>query len=127
MLDAPVAGRAGRPAGERRRWWWAATARSSSAAGRSSTPSPCARTTWAASGAGARAKLVVNLVLGLNRLALAEGLLFGLRRASTGLDLLAMLKDSAAYSRAMDIKGERMLTDPSSPRASSPSISRTSS
>ncbi len=35
-------------------------------------------------GAGARAKLVVNLVLGLNRLALAEGLLFGLRQGSTG-------------------------------------------
>ena len=62
-------------------------------------------------GAGARAKLVVNLVLGLNRLALAEGLLFGLRQGLDGPDLLAVLKDSAAYSRAMDVKGERMLTD----------------
>jgi 3-hydroxyisobutyrate dehydrogenase-like beta-hydroxyacid dehydrogenase len=60
-------------------------------------------------GAGARAKLVINLVLGLNRLALAEGLLFGLRQGLDGPALLAVLKDSAAYSRAMDIKGERML------------------
>jgi 3-hydroxyisobutyrate dehydrogenase-like beta-hydroxyacid dehydrogenase len=62
-------------------------------------------------GSGARAKLVVNLVLGLNRLALAEGLLFGLRQGLDGPDLLAVLKDSAAYSTAMDVKGERMLTD----------------
>jgi 3-hydroxyisobutyrate dehydrogenase-like beta-hydroxyacid dehydrogenase len=61
------------------------------------------------SGAGARAKLVINLVLGLNRLALAEGLLFGLRQGLDGKALLAVLQDSAAYSRAMDIKGERML------------------
>jgi 3-hydroxyisobutyrate dehydrogenase-like beta-hydroxyacid dehydrogenase len=60
-------------------------------------------------GAGARAKLVINLVLGLNRLALAEGLLFGLRQGLDGPALLAVLKDSAAYSRVMDIKGERML------------------
>jgi 3-hydroxyisobutyrate dehydrogenase-like beta-hydroxyacid dehydrogenase len=61
-------------------------------------------------GSGARAKLVVNLVLGLNRLALAEGLLFGLRQGLDGPDLLAVLRDSAAYSKAMDVKGERMLT-----------------
>ena len=61
------------------------------------------------SGAGARAKLVVNLVLGLNRLALAEGLLFGLRQGLDGKALLAILKESSAYSRAMDIKGERMI------------------
>ncbi len=60
-------------------------------------------------GAGARAKLVVNLILGLNRLALAEGLLFGLRQGLDGKALLAVLKDSSAYSRAMDIKGERMI------------------
>lgn len=60
-------------------------------------------------GSGARAKLVINLVLGLNRLALAEGLLFGLCQGLDGKALLAVLKDSAAYSRAMDIKGARML------------------
>jgi 3-hydroxyisobutyrate dehydrogenase-like beta-hydroxyacid dehydrogenase len=61
------------------------------------------------SGAGARSKLAVNLVLGLNRLALAEGLLFGLSQGLDGRVLLDVLKDSGAYSRAMDIKGERML------------------
>ena len=60
-------------------------------------------------GAGARAKLVINLVLGLNRLALAEGLLFGLQQGLDGRALLAVLKDSGAYSRAMDLKGERMV------------------
>jgi len=60
-------------------------------------------------GAGARAKLVINLVLGLNRLALAEGLLFGLRQGLDGRALLAVLKESSAYSRAMDLKGERMI------------------
>jgi len=60
-------------------------------------------------GAGARAKLVINLVLGLNRLALAEGLLFGLRQGLDGQTLLAALTESGAYSRAMDIKGERMI------------------
>jgi 3-hydroxyisobutyrate dehydrogenase-like beta-hydroxyacid dehydrogenase len=73
-------------------------------------------------GAGARAKLVINLVLGLNRLALAEGLLFGLRQRLDGKTLLAVLRDSGAYSRAMDIKGERMLEGASRRRASSPSI-----
>jgi 3-hydroxyisobutyrate dehydrogenase len=48
-------------------------------------------------------------VLGLNRLALAEGLLFGLRQGLDGKALLAVLQDSAAYSRAMDMKGARML------------------
>ena len=60
-------------------------------------------------GSGARAKLVINLVLGLNRLALAEGLLLGLGQGLDGKSLLAVLKDSGAYSRAMDLKGLRML------------------
>jgi 3-hydroxyisobutyrate dehydrogenase-like beta-hydroxyacid dehydrogenase len=60
-------------------------------------------------GSGARAKLVINLILGLNRLALAEDLLFGLRQGLDGKALLDLLKDSGAYSRAMDIKGLRML------------------
>jgi len=60
-------------------------------------------------GSGARAKLVINLVLGLNRLALAEGLLLGLGQGLDGKTLLAVLKDSGAYSRAMDTKGTRML------------------
>jgi putative dehydrogenase len=60
-------------------------------------------------GDGGRAKLAVNLILGLNRLALAEGLAFAERM---GLDIAAFLKvarSSAAYSQIMDVKGERMV------------------
>jgi 3-hydroxyisobutyrate dehydrogenase-like beta-hydroxyacid dehydrogenase len=60
-------------------------------------------------GTGAKMKLVTNLVLGLNRAALAEGLAFA---GSLGLDLtlsLAVLRGSAAYSKTMDTKGERMI------------------
>jgi 2-hydroxy-3-oxopropionate reductase len=60
-------------------------------------------------GDAGRAKLAINLILGLNRLAMAEGLVFAER---LGLDLDAFLKvtrDSAAYSQVMDVKGEKML------------------
>jgi len=60
-------------------------------------------------GAAGRAKLAVNLVGGLNRAVLAEGLAFA---ESMGLDLpafLEVLKNSAAYNRAMDTRGEKMI------------------
>jgi 3-hydroxyisobutyrate dehydrogenase len=60
-------------------------------------------------GDGGRTKLSINLILGLNRAALAEGLVFARR---LGLDLAAFLpvaRESAAYSQIMDVKGERML------------------
>jgi 3-hydroxyisobutyrate dehydrogenase-like beta-hydroxyacid dehydrogenase len=60
-------------------------------------------------GDGSKAKLAINLILGLNRLALAEGLVFAER---LGLDLRAFLevaRSSAAYSQIMDIKGEKMI------------------
>ncbi|MBA4423729.1 MAG: NAD(P)-dependent oxidoreductase, partial [Syntrophus sp. (in: bacteria)] len=60
-------------------------------------------------GAGATAKLIVNLVLGLNRMALAEGLCLA---GKVGMDLhrtLEVLKESAAYSSAMDQKGLKMI------------------
>jgi len=60
-------------------------------------------------GTGANMKLVVNLVLSLNRMALAEGLTLA---AKAGLDqamALEVLKKSAASSSAMDQKGERMV------------------
>ena len=68
-------------------------------------------------GSGARMKLVMNLVLGLNRAVLAEGLEFA--RAS-GIDphiALEILKTSPAYSRAMDTKGQRMLNEEFEPEA----------
>jgi 3-hydroxyisobutyrate dehydrogenase-like beta-hydroxyacid dehydrogenase len=60
-------------------------------------------------GDGGRAKLAINLILGLNRLALAEGLTFAAR---LGLDPEAFLKvarTSAAYSQVMDVKGAKMI------------------
>ena len=59
-------------------------------------------------GNGSRAKLAVNLILGLNRAAIAEGLVFAER---LGLDREAFLdvaRGSAAYSQVMDIKGPLM-------------------
>jgi len=69
------------------------------------------------SGSGAKAKLASNLILGLNRLALAEGLVFA---ETLGLNLhsfLEMLKQSPAYSVAMDVKGRKMLQGDFSPES----------
>jgi len=60
-------------------------------------------------GAGALTKLIVNLVLGLNRMVLAEGLTLGKRVGMDQHRLLEILKDSAAYSKAMDMKGLKMI------------------
>jgi 3-hydroxyisobutyrate dehydrogenase-like beta-hydroxyacid dehydrogenase len=60
-------------------------------------------------GDGGRAKLAINLILGLNRLALAEGLVFASR---LGLDVAAFLqvaRASAAASQVMDTKGPKMV------------------
>lgn len=60
-------------------------------------------------GQGNRAKLAINLVLGLNRAALAEGLVFA---EALGLEpggFLALLKDSAAKSAVMSSKGQLMV------------------
>lgn len=61
-------------------------------------------------GAGARMKLVLNLVLGLNRAVLAEGLTYA---KAVGIDTAAaleILKAGPAYSRVMDTKGRKMIT-----------------
>jgi 3-hydroxyisobutyrate dehydrogenase-like beta-hydroxyacid dehydrogenase len=60
-------------------------------------------------GKGAETKLLVNLVLGLNRLALAEGLAMGVRAGVAPEKLLEVLKASAAYSQIMDTKGPNMI------------------
>lgn len=61
------------------------------------------------SGQGHRAKLVVNLVLGLNRLVLAEGLGLARRCGMDAAVVLDILKAGGAYSRVMDSKGPAML------------------
>ena len=63
------------------------------------------------SGNGSRAKLASNLILGLNRLALAEGLVFASKLGLEPEAFLELLKVSPAYSAAMDTKGGKMLND----------------
>ena len=60
-------------------------------------------------GDGGRAKLAVNLILGLNRLALAEGLVFATRLGLDPAAFLEVARGSAAYSQVMDTKGAKML------------------
>jgi len=62
-----------------------------------------------ANGAGANTKLVVNLVLSLNRMALAEGLTLAAKAGLDQAQALKVLKKSAASSSAMDQKGDRMV------------------
>lgn len=68
-------------------------------------------------GSGARMKLVANLVLGLNRAALAEGLSLAKAIGLEPPTALEVLKEGAAYSRAMDTKGEKMVRGDFSPQA----------
>ena len=68
-------------------------------------------------GSGSQMKLVSNLVLGLNRAALAEGLWLA---KALGLDaqvVLTVLRESMAYSRIMDTKGEKMIHGDFAPQA----------
>jgi 3-hydroxyisobutyrate dehydrogenase-like beta-hydroxyacid dehydrogenase len=60
-------------------------------------------------GDGGRAKLAVNLILGLNRLALAEGLVFAERLGLDPAAFLAVARGSAAWSQVMDTKGRKMV------------------
>ena len=60
-------------------------------------------------GTGVLAKLVVNLVLGLNRMVLAEGLSLAKKAGIEQHRALEVLQGSAAYSKAMDQKGLKMV------------------
>jgi len=60
-------------------------------------------------GDGGRAKLAINLILGLNRLALAEGLVFAARLGLDPAAFLSVARASAACSQVMDTKGPKML------------------
>jgi putative dehydrogenase len=68
-------------------------------------------------GDASRTKLAINLILQNNRAALAEGLVFA---ESLGLDprlFLSTARQSAAYSKVMDSKGEKMLTRDFTPQS----------
>lgn len=60
-------------------------------------------------GMGARAKLATNLVLGLNRAALAEGMAFAERLGIGRAVFLAMIEGSPAASPAAVAKGRKMV------------------
>jgi len=60
-------------------------------------------------GDASRTKLAINLILQNNRAALAEGIVFAERLGLDGRVFLAAARESAAYSRVMDTKGEKML------------------
>jgi 3-hydroxyisobutyrate dehydrogenase-like beta-hydroxyacid dehydrogenase len=66
-------------------------------------------------GDGGRAKLAVNLILGLNRLALAEGLVFAERLGLDPAAFLEVARGSASYSQVMETKGPKMLSGDFSP------------
>jgi 3-hydroxyisobutyrate dehydrogenase-like beta-hydroxyacid dehydrogenase len=68
-------------------------------------------------GSGAKMKLVTNLVLGLNRAALAEGLAFAWDLDLNPVETLDVLRRSMAYSRIMDTKGEKMIMQDFTPQA----------
>lgn len=60
-------------------------------------------------GAASRFKLVHNLVLGLNRAVLAEGLTFAQSQGFSMEQTLDVLKKTPAYSGVMDTKGHKMV------------------
>jgi len=68
-------------------------------------------------GNAAKMKLVTNLVLGLNRAVLAEGLVFAQASGLQMEDALEVLLNSPAYSRIMDAKGPKMVRGDFAPQA----------
>ncbi len=60
-------------------------------------------------GSGARTKLVINMILAGNRLALAEGLMLGTKVGLEMDTLLEVLKDGACFSKTMIDKGPKMI------------------
>jgi 3-hydroxyisobutyrate dehydrogenase-like beta-hydroxyacid dehydrogenase len=66
-------------------------------------------------GDGGRAKLAVNLILGLNRLAVAEGLVFAERLGLDPAAFLDVARGSASYSQVMETKGPKMVRGDFSP------------
>jgi 3-hydroxyisobutyrate dehydrogenase-like beta-hydroxyacid dehydrogenase len=67
-------------------------------------------------GSGGRTKLAINLILGINRAALAEGLVLAERMGLAPERFLEAARDSAAYSQVMDIKGGKMISGDFTPQ-----------
>ncbi len=69
-----------------------------------------ARTITGAAGSATQTKLAINHILGLNRVALAEGLVFAERLGLDKATFLNVARQSAAYSQIMDVKGDMMVS-----------------
>src|SRR5437763_15036314 len=67
-------------------------------------------------GNGGRAKLAINHMLGLNRLVLAEGLVFAERLGLDPKRFLDVARQSAAYSQVVAIKGPNMVSGDYTPQ-----------
>jgi len=68
-------------------------------------------------GAGLHMKLTTNLVLGLHRAVLAEGLAFAESVGLAPAVAFEVLHASSSYSRVMDLKGQKMLASDFAPQA----------
>jgi 3-hydroxyisobutyrate dehydrogenase len=68
-------------------------------------------------GNASRTKLAINLILQNNRAALAEGIAFAESLGLDGASFLATARQSAAYSKVMDSKGQKMLARDFSPQS----------
>ena len=68
-------------------------------------------------GSGARMKLIVNLVLGLNRAVLAEGLALAAACRIEPAAALNVLQATPAFSTAMETKGPKMVARDYAPQA----------
>jgi len=66
-------------------------------------------------GSGALTKLIINLVLAGNRVALGEGLTLGTKAGMNPLELLTVLEDGACGSKTMSDKGPKMIQGDYSP------------
>eukprot|EP00931_Biecheleriopsis_adriatica_P034933 TRINITY_DN20145_c0_g1_i1.p1 TRINITY_DN20145_c0_g1~~TRINITY_DN20145_c0_g1_i1.p1 ORF type:complete len:293 (-),score=82.52 TRINITY_DN20145_c0_g1_i1:42-920(-) len=60
-------------------------------------------------GNGARMKLVINMVMGINMVALCEGLSVGQKAGLQGNDILEVIKEGAIASPMYGLKGPKML------------------
>lgn len=68
-------------------------------------------------GSASKMKLITNLVLGLNRAVLAEGLAFAEALGVAPSAALEVMMASPAYSRAMEVKGRKMVERDYRPQA----------
>ena len=68
-------------------------------------------------GSGARMKLVSNLVVGLNRLVLAEAVSLAEKAGVSPAHLLEVLRSGPGHSRALELKGRKMVEGDYDPEA----------